>query len=70
MVCELGSKEVINGRGFIKSKRVYDFSDQAKRKAAMEEASKKVMEGNEEVEENDQGIIKKVMKASEYKIMD
>ena len=53
-----------------RSGRVYDPSEEAKRKALIEEASKKVMEGSEETEEKEQSTVKKVIKASEYKVMD
>jgi len=56
--------------GLTRSGRIYDLIDEAKRKTAVEEASKKVMEESEVVEEREQGIAKKVMKVSEYKIMD
>ena len=54
-------------KGLTRSRRVYDPVDESKRKAAVEEASKKIMEESEAVEEKEQGIAKKVMKVSEYK---
>ena len=56
--------------GLTRSGRVYDPAEELKRKAAVEEASKKVLEESEAAEEKEQGIAKKVMKVSEYKIMD
>ena len=67
---QLAKQQPLMIGGLTRSGRVYDPTDESRRRATVEEASKKVMEEVEGSEENELSAARRIMKVSEYKIMD